>query len=1019
MELKQLFAAHPEVLLNRQLTRGVLVDCLENNIAQVNALMLAYDSGILTAIRGHNSATPAGRGRMILTLTDRYSMVEAKAAWAVDCWLSCVTAGLLEELDKARAAQNASEPPPPEPPQPPRTTPETGLHTHTEDFYVNPKPIQDSHRVYVPCGMGNTDCGFFIHGIRKQPMCRNRHGNVYALVYNFLTRSTHVDIPCWLKARAAAAEPDYRSIYRLSIMLLQLLRHNQFSDNVLELNYLGEAEHLSAARELIDHYALLFCRLLELPGVHLALRQRKSGIRLSLSKCDGVWCESAPAMLTNARELWFGSRLNYRLTTRHRQDLEYLLSEISPFDTFKEGQLEALGDLLSARGSAVCIMPTGSGKSLIYYLASLLQPLPMFVVAPTEILIADQLRNLRNCHHMDNAAHLRMTDADDFHDFTLCNSLNYLTPMTLQSRHLLVHLRHMNNGTALQGALETQLAPGPLLSGVVLDEVHCLSNWGHDFRAEYVMLSGFLRKYLDRVWLWGFTATANFTVVEDVQRQLDVPQEHIFSPVTFEKYLISYDYRCYDAEQALYTAAADLARSLARRGERTLLFTKSEAISRRLAAEIGCEADFYSDDDPQGYHHFADGKCDLLITGQELGVGVNLPNVRNVIHFGLPLSKSAYVQQIGRAGRANEPTTSYVLYLKGEGNAPAELLSRSTPVSHIPSLLEGLHNDYAHTYRLLTNNCPTADVLLGELKALQETLEGKGRAYTGLPTSWKELEKTKQLLYMLFATGYVYDWYTYAPLKDGTGVELLVDICSSQGAEKNALRRMRSRLRDHFDALGNHRESIARVSHANTVAELLGIYVDWYYIRYLYHHSEEFLDLYDFILTSTGGDREKISRELSDYFVLPFVKLKSDEAHFGAMTTKEIIAKALTGVSRETMVSLEKINANRYSYRLDLLLLCTRLRADGRLEHSRLERILSRVPAGERGLIPQALEKLYPLCAPEGKLALVNYLHTNGSRMGLPVNEFLTRVYADGRKDLIYYGILARRIDPLFRKRGR
>ena len=189
--------------------------------------------------------------------------------------------------------------------------------------------------------------------------------------------------------------------------------------------------------------------------------------------------------------------------------------------------------MLSSSQHSVCIMPTGSGKSLIYYMASLLQPLPIFVVAPTDILIQDQIRNLRELHRIDNVAHLKLTRDNSFAEFELVANLNYITPTSLQCRHLIAQFHHINNGTKTVGYRYEMIAAGPLIAYVVLDEIHCISNWGHDFRPEYLMLSQRLNKSLDRVTCWGFTATANYTVVEDVQQQLNIPQENFFSPIAF------------------------------------------------------------------------------------------------------------------------------------------------------------------------------------------------------------------------------------------------------------------------------------------------------------------------------------------------------------------------------------------------------------------------------------------------------------------------------------------------------
>jgi superfamily II DNA helicase RecQ len=386
-----------------------------------------------------------------------------------------------------------------------------------------------------------------------------------------------------------------------------------------------------------------------------------------------------------------------------------------------------------------------------------MQPLPMFVLAPTDILIDDQIRNLKKFHHMDNVSHLKLTTDNDFSKFELCNSLLYLTPATFQNRHLLVKCRHINNGDTLvkfEGSnilTEVKIAPGPAIAYVVLDEIHCLSNWGHDFRPEYLMLSKFLNKFLDRVTFLGFTATANYTVVDDIQQQLKIPQKNIFSPIAFEKYNVSYHFEPLQSFEEMISRVCVVVNEQLRRNERTLIFTKNDEVSQKVAQAIGYEADVFQRDNTYAYHLFADEKCKVLVASEELGIGINLPNIQNIIHFGLPVSKNEFVQEIGRAGRANEAVNSYVFYLDPvPENVPEILLKRELEIPNISEILNNINNDFSDCYRKLNSNIDSKEDLLEQIKKIYDDLSGdiNVRKYPFLT-----VDMTKKYIYMLYVIG--------------------------------------------------------------------------------------------------------------------------------------------------------------------------------------------------------------------------------------------------------------------------
>jgi len=1010
----------PALLENKRLLKRAVLN--DNDLTEDEAvnLLIAYDLDIVKSLP--TASQPLMKASMLNKL-ENAGMSTAEASWTYAFWEDTLSQlGLLstEPRHMPDSADSAAEPVNVTDASVPRQPMYMSDFEDTDDegYYVNPRLPEGKSGIYIPCGIGNTDRGFFIHGIHRVALCQNIHADVYALVYQYLTRSTVIrdeDIPAILSANVGVYQLDYKSVFRLAIILLQMVRHNYMHGNSIAISFPDQGI-LDKAVEVIDAYAARFCRLMKVSAARLKVANTPKGIKVSLTGTlpKGIYIENNTAARSPAREIWYGRKINYKLTQADRPDMEQILSEISPYTKFREGQFEVLCDMLSTNQHSVCIMPTGSGKSLIYYMASLLQPLPILVVAPTDVLIQDQIRNLRTLHRIDNVAHLKLTPDCSFMQFELAENLNYITPMSLQSRHLIEQFVHINNGTKTVGLREETIAVGPLIAYVILDEIHCISNWGHDFRPEYLMLSQRLNKSLDRVTCWGFTATANYTVVEDVQRQLGIPQENFFSPVAFEKYNVSYEYYREKTTDDMYTRLFSISQGIIDRQERTIVFTKNDEISRRVADVIGSEADIFSQNNPYAYHHFVDEKCLILVANEDLGVGINFPNIRNIVHFGLPLSKSEYVQEVGRAGRANERVHSYVIFLSGTtANIPDELLRRDTEIDRVPALLRGMDNDYADVYRKLTNDCPAKAMLYQELLDLYATLDYHDRSL--LIRSYPMTDvKIRQRLYMLYAVGYVNDWYTYEHGKEPADIDIMIDICCTNTMAYlmdggKMFRRMQKKLCDYFDFLGGSRDVISKVNRASSPEQLIDAYVDWYYRKYLYHHNEQFIDLYEFIVSNMTENSDRITDEIKEHFVLPFIKLKTDEAYYLSLTPEEITEKAILGVGSDTLANLERINGNRYSYLLDYMLFCGHYRMNGIFESGRLNRTLRDTEEKER--IYHLLPLLYGAGTLEAKLDMLRYV---SECMG-NLDGFLAEAYTHCERDLIYFGFLAQRTNKWFR----
>jgi len=854
----------------------------------------------------------------------------------------------------------------------------------------------------IPCGVGDADYGFMVIGTGKQDLNRSDfYPTLFALVYNFLIRDTCIqreNYPQYMKTQFFNHELDYGRVYRFMMILIDLLETE--GETKLYLNVIGDMDEFRAAVDILNEYLGVFGRLIKTNPSWITVVHDKNGKSISAETQADYCVENHTKDCGLKRRIRYGNRVNYKLDISDKEDLEFLLKEISPFKTFKRGQFEALCSMMNSNGHAVCIMPTGSGKSLIYYMACLLQPQVIFVVSPTDILIKDQIRNLRKIHHFDNVTYLDLNSDNDFAFFRPATNLIFLTPATFQNRNLFSAFKKWKKEIAY----------------VVLDEIHCLSNWGHDFRPEYLMLSKNMSQHLGDARYLGFTATANYTVAQDIQKQLNIPFENFFSPILFEKYNIRYDFREADSTEEMLLQVKEIGKEIVRRNGRAIVFTKNDTISQRVADAIGYEADVFTAEDTEAYMQFAEGLCRILVTSEELGIGINLPNVNCTVHFGMPVSKNEYVQEIGRAGRMGEKTTSYVLYLKPtEGNISKQLLSRETSISDEFQLLENMENDYADVYRKLCCNTDSREVLSVQLRHIFEEFQKKKQTAYIVAKPIEYMEQYKRLLYMLYVTGYVKDWYTNRVVDEGRQIEVIVDICSILRAghevavldDADMLDRMIHISRDYFASMGNDRESVFFVSRAESIPDILDIYVKWYYDKFLYHHKEQFLDVFEFFGNNRECDAVKITEEIEDYFTLPFIQIKEDEAFYGNLSFEEAAEQVQNGIGKNTLSNLERINSDNYSYKLDFLLFVGNWGRWGHFDVMRLERFWDTLKEDEKNVFWGALKEVFPRCTLDAKWRCLKYIEEHQDYLGIEWKEFLEEIYQNGPRDTLYYGILS------------
>lgn len=460
---------------------------------------------------------------------------------------------------------------------------------------------------------------------------------------------------------------------------------------------------------------------------------------------------------------------------------------------FREGQLGIITNALMGNDT-IGLLPTGGGKSICYQLAAILQPAMSFVVCPIKSLMYDQKADLdtvffsrSNYITSDLKAYEKIQVQKEFalgKYFFI-----FISPERFQSKAFREDFASINQEKAFAYA--------------VIDEVHCLSEWGHDFRTSYLNLANAIEKFSPDSTYIGLTATASVNVLRDIQTEFGVDDMDVKTPLDYTRKELNFN--VIDDRGTKYKTLTTYLKEL---DERWDIFTPKENeshcgiiftphvngdrgcfdLSNRLSADFGTKVGYYSGSIPKalkfsdntfseeqfniykqeiqdGYKH---NEFTLLAATKAFGMGVNKGNIYYTIHYGIPASMESLYQEAGRAGRdksqfVDEQAECYVLLTpETNQNVLNNIWDPTASLEELKSISETTRRDGDINTNLFmfVNSLDTINDEFKLIKAVYETYYDDN-ALIQIVASKKigaNKQKVEKAIYRLSQLGIVSDW---------------------------------------------------------------------------------------------------------------------------------------------------------------------------------------------------------------------------------------------------------------------
>lgn len=591
--------------------------------------------------------------------------------------------------------------------------------------------------------------------------------------------------------------------------------------------------------------------------------------------------------------------------------LKTISKQVFGYKDFQPGQVNIIQThfmFLSSLG----LLPTGAGKSFCFQISALLRRGCTLVICPITALVRDHVAELNQFGFSGRAAYISAEVKGSERSFVIEKFRR------ARLRFLFVSPEQMQRQEFRD--LINEATTADILSSVVVDEVHCLSEWGHDFRTSYLTLGKAIKKVAPNTSTLSLTATASMRVLKDISIEMEVEEEAICYHMDQSRTELNFYVKTPKDNLEKRSYFRSLIKKMTHQGKADnlnpfLIFTT------HVNGALGCsvliddvrkivgdaKVALFSGQEPHpektrwslenDQHHlphldwgtinqsskeeryakyksevqrlFKENKIAGICATKSFGMGVNKPNIRTTIHYGCPQSMEALYQEAGRAGRDRQNSNCYILF-NSEKNLPNNILTQSATLEDLynwrQSLSKSSRGDFSQQLYFLTNGLKNISDETDDCQRLlanfrttaksQQTLGGKGKS---------RLEKT---IYRLYQLGFVTDW-TVDDFFRGTYTVDWLDQNTLSLATR--LKGMISKYADSPEEGFQHTSRIDEIlstkkDSPSTERQLISYLLQWNYDHFVYNRRQSLKNIYEACEAFSDGREEEFRKKLESYF---------------------------------------------------------------------------------------------------------------------------------------------------------